>query len=265
MTAPRTISETELLAYADGQLPRERVAEIDALLARDPESSARVAAIRAQNAELVRALDPWLADPIPERLLRAAAPPSRGLPMRWWRRTVALAATLVVGMAIGWLARDGLLASQGTPTTFAQEAAFSHAIYASDRGRPVEVGAQEEARLIRWLARRLGVEVPPPDLTSAGFALVGGRLVAGNEKPTALLMYENADKQRLTLQWRRNDRNANGFEFRYATQKGVGVFYWVDTNCAYAVSGDVERPKLLEAARLVHAQLVAGYEQPPPR
>jgi anti-sigma factor RsiW len=261
MTPPRSLSETELHAYADGQLSRERAAEIEALLARDPEASALVATIRQQNAELVRALDPWLAESVPEKLLRAAAPPQRGLALRWWRETVAIAATLVVGVAIGWVVRDALLASQGTPTTFAREAAFSHAIYASDRGRPVEVGAQEEARLVRWLARRLGVEVPPPDLTSAGFALVGGRLVAGNEKPTALLMYENAEKQRLTLQWRKNERKANEFEFRYAAENGVGVFYWVDTNCAYAVSGDVDRTKLLEAARLVHAQLVAGYAE----
>ena len=89
--------------------------------------------------------------------------------------------------------------------------------------------------------------------------------MAGNEKPTALLMYENADKQRLTLQWRKNARRADEFEFRYAAENGVGVFYWVDTNCAYAVSGDVDRTKLLEAARLVHAQLVAGYAPHPQR
>ena len=45
--------------------------------------------------------------------------------------------------------------------------------------------------------------VHAPDLNSVGYALVGGRLVAGNEKPTALFMYENADKQRLTLQARK--------------------------------------------------------------
>ena len=256
---PRSPSEAELHAYADGQLSSERAAQIEALLARDPESAALVATIRQQNAELIRALDPWLGEPVPDRLLRAAAAPPRGLAIRWWRETLALAATLVLGVAIGWLVRDELLESRGTPTSFAQEAAFSHAIYASDRGRPVEVGAQEEARLVRWLARRLGVEVPPPDLTEAGFSIVGGRLGAGNEKPTALLMYENADKQRLTLQWRKNDRRADEFEFRYAAENGVGVFYWVDTNCAYAVSGDVDRTKLLEAARLVHAQLVAAY------
>ena len=174
---------------------------------------------------------------------------------------MALAATLVVGIAVGWFGREALLVSQGTPTTFAREAAFSHAIYARDQGRPVEVGAQEEARLVRWLTRRLGVEVPPPDLSGMGYTLVGGRLVASNEKPTALLMYENADKQRLTLQWRKNDPKANEVAFRYAVENGVGVFYWVDANCAYALSGDIDRARLLAVANIVHAQLVAAYAQ----
>jgi anti-sigma factor RsiW len=270
MTPPRPLSESDLHAYADGQLPPDRVVEVEAALARDPESAARIASIRKQNAELAKALDPWLEEPVPERLLEAAMPPSadrvagvqgRRSALHAWRPAAALAATLVVGIAIGWIGRESLLVSHGVPTTFAREAAFSHAIYARDQGRPVEVGAQEEARLVRWLARRLGIEVPPPDLASTGFLLVGGRLVASNEKPTALLMYENPQKQRLTLQWRKSGPNANEFAFRYAEENGVGVFYWVDANCAYALSGDVDRTRLLEVARIVHAKLEEGYAQ----
>ena len=75
-----------------------------------------------------------------------------------------------------------------------------------------------------------------------GFALVGGRLVAGNEKPTALVMYENAEKQRLTLQWRKQEPGAGETAFRYALENGVGVFYWIDDQCAYALSGNA-RPR----------------------
>ena len=121
--------------------------------------------------------------------------------------------------------------------------------------------AQEEARLVRWLTRRLGVEVPPPDLTGLGYRLVGGRLVAGNEKPMALIMYETADKQRLTLQWRKNDPKTSEAAFRYAVESGVGVFYWVDANCVYALTGDLDRARLLAIAHIVHGQLVAGYAQ----
>jgi anti-sigma factor RsiW len=208
---------------------------------------------------LKRALDPWLSESIPQRLLNGAVPPSEPKRRTQWRSALAVAASLIAGVAIGWFARDAWLFGHGTPTSFAQEAAFSHAIYASDPGRPVEIEAKEGERLVRWLTRRIGVSVNPPDLSAAGYALVGGRLVAGNEKPTGLLMYENAEKRRLTLQWRKNEPGAREVAFRYAAEGDVGILYWIDRNCAYALSGNVDRTQLFALAHAVDAQLTAGY------
>lgn len=254
---PDPISDIDLSAYADGELTAERAAAVEAALARDPDAAAGVSAIRTQNRLLADALDPWLTEPIPERLLAAATPPRGGV-ARSWRPALGLAATLLLGLALGWFARDVVLERQGIPTTFAREAAYTHVIYAADARRPVEVWANEEQNLVRWLSRRLGVQVPAPNLNSIGFALVGGRLVAGNEKPTALLMYENPDKQRLTLQWRRNDAGAAETAFRYAVENGVGIFYWIEDDCSYALSGNVDRGQLLAAARVVYGQLAAA-------
>jgi anti-sigma factor RsiW len=259
MTHPSQLSDADLGALADGQLSPERVAAIEAALLRDPEAATRLAAMRGQNASLRRVLDPWLAEPIPQRLLDAAVPPSEPRSRPSWRSAAAVAASLVVGVAIGWFARDAWLVEHGTPTSFAQEAAFSHAIYTSDPGRPVEIEAKEGERLVRWLTRRIGVSVNPPDLSAAGYALVGGRLLAGNEKPTGLLMYENADKRRLTLQWRKNEPGAREVAFRYAAEGDVGILYWIDRNCAYALSGNVDRTQLFALAHAVDAQLTAGY------
>ena len=259
MTPSTPLSDTDLSAYADGQLSPERAAAVEAALARDPEAAARLHAIREQNRLLARALDPWLVEPIPQRLLDAAVSPVA--PRRaWWRHPApAVAASLVVGVSIGWFARDAWLVGQGTPTTFAQQAAFSHTIYASDQGRPVEIAAADSERLVRWLSRRTGVNVQAPDLTSVGFALVGGRLVAGNEKPTGLFMYEDASKRRLTLQWRKNDPGTREVGFRYASEGDVGILYWIDRNCAYALSGNADRGQLFALARLVDSQLTASY------
>lgn len=264
MPSPSPISDTELNAYADRQLAPDRVAALESALARDPEMAARLAAIRAQNAAITQALDPWLGEPIPGRLLAAATPPaSRGpaLSLSWWRPAGALAATLAIGIAAGWFGREAMLERQGMPTTFPRQAAYAHVMYAGDRGRPVEISAQEEQRLERWLTRRLGIAVSPPDLSAVGFKLVGGRLVAGNEKPTGLFMYEDAEGRRLTLQWRKNEPGTREVAFRYAEESGVGIFYWVDGNCAYALLGDVDRPRLLAVARTVSEQLAAAYAQ----
>ena len=171
---------------------------------------------------------------------------------------LAVAATLVVGVGVGWFGRDALIERAGTPTTFARQAAFAHALYAADVNRPVEIWAAEEKRLVTWLTKRLGFQVHAPDLNAVGYALVGGRLVAGNEKPTALFMYENADKQRLSLQVRKQAPGTGEAAFRYAVENGVGVFYWIDDACGYAISGNVDRAQLLKIAHVVYGQLAAA-------
>ncbi len=266
--SPNAIPDADIHAYADGQLAPDRAAVVDAALAADPELAARVAEIRAQSAALRDALDPMLAEPIPDRVLAAASAPKARFDGRLRRGFVAAfaaAATLMLGVGIGWLGRDIVIERGGVPTTFPRQAAVAHALYAADVRRPVEVWANEEKSLVTWLTRRLGFQVYAPDLNGIGYALVGGRLVAGNENPTALLMYENADKQRLTLQIRRQSRGGKASTgtgetaFRYAVESGVGVFYWIDDeDCGYAISGNVDRAQLLKIAQVVYGQLAAA-------
>jgi anti-sigma factor RsiW len=256
------LSDADLSAYADRQLPPDRAAAVEATLAADSALALRVAEIRAQNAALRDALDPVLAEPIPERLADAARPPPaaarRAVFLRRWRLpAMAAAATLVLGVAIGWFGRDALIERTAAPATFARQAAFAHALYAADARRPVEVWATEEKGLVTWLTKRLGFQVMAPDLNRLGYALVGGRLVAGGELPTALFMYENADKERLTLQVRKQAPGIGETAFRYAVENGVGVFYWIDDSCGYALSGTVDRGQLLAVARVVYGQLAA--------
>jgi anti-sigma factor RsiW len=266
---PAAIPETDVHAFADGQLTPERAAVLEAALGRDPELAERVAEIRARNAMLRDALDPVLAEPIPDRLLDAARRPARaagrGGARRWIAPAFGAAATLVLGVGLGWFGRDALIERTGTPTTFPRQAALAHALYAADVRRPVEVWANEEKSLVTWLTKRLGFQVHAPDLNGVGYALVGGRLVAGNEQPTALFMYENGDKQRLSLQVRKqssinavSSTGSGETAFRYAVENGVGVFYWIDDACGYAISGNLDRAQLLKIAHVVYGQLAAS-------
>jgi anti-sigma factor RsiW len=263
---PNTVSDADLNAYADGQLAPEQVAAVEAALARDPELAMRVADYRAQSGLLRDALDAVLAEPIPERLLAAASPAALREPSlvrRWGIPALAAAATLILGVGLGWFGRDATIERAGTPTTFARSVAYAHALYAADARRPVEVWAAEEKSLVTWLTKRLGFKVYAPDLNGLGYALVGGRLVAGNEFPTALFMYENADKERLSLQVRKQsarprsgDAPTGETAFRYEIENGLGVFYWIDDeNCGYAISGKLDRTQLLKMAHVVYAQL----------
>lgn len=257
---PLRVEDADVHAYADGRLDGERTAAFDALAVRDPAFAATVAGIRAQSDALRAALDPVLNEPIPERLLQLAAPPARPDATARLRRHLpglAAAAMLVIGVALGWFTRGYEIERGGTPTSYARQVAFTHALYAADVNRPVEIWAAEEKRLVTWLTKRLGHPVHAPDLNQFGYALVGGRLVAGNEKPAALFMYENADRQRLSLQVRRTQEHGDA-AFRFAVENGVAIFYWIDDAFSYALSGNLDRTALLAIARLVYGQLAAA-------
>ena len=253
------LSGDDLNAYADRQLSSERAAQVEARLAEEPALAARVAVIQRQNALLRGAFDPWLSEPLPRELIVAATASRSGRSRahRPWPLLAAVA-SLVVGVGVGWLMRGEMLQREGTPVTFARQAALTHAIYATDVNRPVEMWANEEERLVRWLSKRLNFPLHAPNLNSAGFALVGGRLVAGNERPGALFMYENADKQRISLFVRKDAENSGETAFRYAQEGGVGVFYWIDDACGYALSGNLDKTQLLSIARIVYGQLAAA-------
>src|SRR5436305_1076840 len=257
MSSNMPLSDDELHAYADNQLSRERASEVAATLAHDSALAARVAEIRRQNALLREALDPWLGEPLPRELLAAAAGSAARPRLRWLPTALAVAASVVLGIGIGWFGRSEMLELAGTPVTFPRQAALTHALYAADANRPVEIWAAEEQRLVSWLSKRLGFALHAPDLNGVGFALVGGRLVAGNEKPGALFMYENADHQRISLLVRKDSSPSGETAFRYAFEDGVGVFYWIDDACGYAISGRIDRGQLLAISRVVYGQLAA--------
>ncbi|HTP99574.1 MAG TPA: anti-sigma factor [Casimicrobiaceae bacterium] len=256
---PLPVTDADVNAYVDGQLAPARAPAMEDALARDPALAARVAELRSQNAALHDAFDTWLAEAPPERLVAAtaAAPARPRTAPRWLGAALAAAASLVIGVGAGWFGRDLTLARDGTPTTFPRQAALVHALYAGDANRPVEIWAAEEKRLVNWLSKRLGFAVHAPDLNALGFALVGGRLVAGNENPSALFVYENADKQRLTLLVRKPVAPQTETAFRYAFEDGVGVYYWLEENCSYALSGNLDRAQLLAIGRVVYGQLAA--------
>lgn len=149
-TAGNPITEADLHAYADGQLPPGRHAEVDAFLAAHPQDLARVHAWQAQRRALHALLDPVLDEPLPLRL--PLSPPARRLP---WRAVAACAAIAVISASSAWMARGAMDArhlqtvlATAIPDRaaggYAQRAAIAHAVYAPDMGRPVEVSGDNK-------------------------------------------------------------------------------------------------------------------------
>jgi anti-sigma factor RsiW len=244
------VTEQDLHAYVDRQLDAARRQEVEAHLAADPVAAEKVVAYRRQNETLHALFDPTLDEPIPARLRKPARttwPVLRYAAMMGW---------LAVGLVAGWAARGPGVVPM-TVASLPQQAAIAHVVYSAEVLHPVEVGADQEAHLVKWLSKRLGNEVRPPDLNQAGFQLVGGRLLPGSDGPAAQFMYQDAKGLRLTLYVRTHAPDARDTAFRYEKSDRVGVFYWVDGPLGYALSGELDRARLLDVAKLVYHQLAS--------
>jgi len=263
--SPLPITETDLQAYVDARLPEARRAEIDAYLAGHPEEAARLAAYRAQKDALRDLFGPVLDEALPENLSRLAeaaprplAPAARPLMERWSLQRIAagLLVALLGGVG-GWLGHARYqsveVMAQGTPLP--RQAAVAHVVYSPDVRRPVEVTADQEEQLVKWLSKRLGTPVAPPKLGTIGYELIGGRLLPGNSGPVAQFMYHDSTGQRLTLYVSTENATNRDTGFRFAREGAVNVFYWVDGHFGYALSAGIDKGELARVATAVYDQL----------
>jgi anti-sigma factor RsiW len=146
-----------------------------------------------------------------------------------------------LGVAIGWFGRAKCWNCRHA-VTFQRQAALTHAL-AADANRPVEVWANEEERLVRWLSA-LEFPLHAPNLNALGCAgrrrLVagnGGRAVHGENRigsasPLCARMASHRGKPRSGTPW-----------------KTVSASSTDDEDCGYALSGRLDRGQLLAIAR----------------
>jgi anti-sigma factor RsiW len=250
------VSEHDLQAYADGELPQEHHAAVAAWLAAHPEDAERIENYRRLATELRTTYGGVLDEPVPERLQRALRPART-------RRLAAVAGWVVCGVALGGIMGWQLHSMQASPTAasevatvLARRAAVAHATYSPEVRHPVEVGADQEAHLVTWLSKRLGTQLRAPKLEGVGYSLVGGRLLPGEQGPVAHFMYQCNRGTRVTLYVRSDMGSNRSTAFRYAREGTVGVFYWVDGKSGYALSsGDISKEDLLNVANAAYQQL----------
>jgi anti-sigma factor RsiW len=246
----KPIPDDEIHALVDGELDDRRRVEIEAKLAERPEEGARVRAYREMNEALRAHYDPVLDEAIPQRLLEQHS---------WWRARAKLfaraAAVLALGVAIGWVSRGYAPAPSGPSAALPRQAAIAHVVYSPEVRHPVEVGADEEEHLLRWLSKRLGTELKCPNLTAYGFELVGGRLLSGPNGPVAHFMFQDAKGTRLTLYVSGQRTDSRETTFRFSQEDRVSVFYWIEGSFGYALSGEMGREQLLNMANAVYQQL----------
>lgn len=269
-------NDSKLSAWLDGELEAHESAQVEAWIGRHPEAAQRVRDWAADRDALRARFDPVLNERVEPRLARAAMQRTeRPAAAPAWARAAALAGVFVLGGALGALVAGQVarspaptLAERASPPAvpWVQRAAVAHSVYVPEVRHPVEVSvadktapdlrAQEE-HLARWLTRRLDVPVKLFDLREHGFELVGGRLLPDAAGPSAQLMYQRGERERVTVYLRKPDSGPAAdapAAFQYARRGELGLFYWVEGPTGYALVGDLPRDRLLALAEAIHRQ-----------
>ena len=202
-----------------------------------------------QNNLLRRQFDPVLTEPIPARMYL-----KRPAWLDYARAAVFIAVGVGIGLSIPWM-RPTPQAAAIAITPLPVRAARAHLVYSPEVRHPVEVEAKEQDHLVKWLSKRLDLQLKVPVLSTEGFELLGGRLLPGNDGPVAQFMYQDATGKRLTLYVTRPHKGDEITAFRFAQEGRVSVFYWIDRDCGYALSGELDKPQLSRVASLVYRQL----------
>ena len=266
--------ETMLHAWVDGELAPESAAQVAQWLTEHPNEAARVAAMQAQRASLQALHVRVLEEPVPPQLRRALRRP----PLQWrWPHALAAGLMLILGLGLGYdlgggrghgaLPRPGGAMAQ--LPIFVREAAAAHVVYVPEQRHPVEVAAQQQAHLVQWLSKRLGVRLKVPVLDAEGFHLVGGRLLPGESgQSRAQFMYEDAAGQRVTLYTSvlSQDKPAAAAPaaFQWTANGSTQGFYWIDGHQGYALSAELPRERLHVLAETIYRQLTGTPSLPSP-
>ena len=254
MTDPKIpVTEDELHAYVDNELPAERRGDVEAWLASHPDDAERVQSWRTMAEALHARYDQVANEPVPKRLeLERLVQP----PRKWVYGAIAASLlAFVAGGGAGWLVH-GAAATPSTFQSFTADALEAYRLYVVEVRHPVEVPGSEKAHLQQWLTKRCGWEVLAPELGATGLKLVGGRLLPGPTGPASFLMYEGPSGERFTVYTAKATSETT--QMRYTTQEHNGgkdgALFWADRGVGYVVSGTSDRERLSQVSRLVYDQ-----------
>lgn len=241
----------DLVAHAEGRLPAGSAlrARVEEHLHHHPEDAARVDAYRRQD-ELLRAAYGDIArEPLPSRLQERLQQPERSHPR------LALAASLVIGIAVGWLVAQieyvprngdggGTLAEQTTQSlTGTDEVADADASGIVDTGA-VNTGGAGDMLLPEG----------SPDLSSIGLTATGN--VSLGDPAAGLRRYEYRDISGETVQLLVTRDPLIDPASVYTLQNGdFALAYWHQGDNTYLLSGVIEPDRLQALAHETMATL----------
>jgi anti-sigma factor RsiW len=255
-----TVKEDELNAYIDGQLPSARLSAVTRYLATHPSEAKRIASYLAQRDALRAAFSTPEAESLPPELNFRRLLKARARRRLQWHVATAAALALIVGGAAGWFLHSSAPPSRVAHAMLAlEEQAFAaHTVYTVDVGHLGAIPGSGNDTLAQWLSIHLNRKATLPDLSAAGYKLMGGWLL-GSESGTAsaLLLYETSDGRRLSLLMRpmAPDLSSPEVELSRGTWNTCA---WIAYGMGYALVAEAPRDELDRLSDQIRGEFQPG-------
>ena len=251
-----SIDETDLLAYADGDLSPARMAEVDAVVARAPELAARLAVMRASVLPYRAAYEAQPLPPLPTSLSTRVADLIEAESRRQRARRssgprlVAAFAAGVVCCALSWTLLSTwqplALTARGV-APWIQAVADYQQLYSRETLADVTEDPQLSERIIGELRVVDGMTVRVPDLRSAGLTFKRVQRLSFHRQPVVQMVYlpEHGDPIAVCI-----TRDVRADEDPHVQQiDELSTVSWRRGNLGYVLLGKAPAQSMLELAR----------------
>lgn len=244
------VTDFDLVAYADGKLDPARAETVRRYIEENPDAAGRVRAFQKQNAELQARFDPVLEEPLPDHLAALTRNSGAEGTGRKALKAAAVAVLAVFTGASGWVLGRATQASDFAAASFASDATAAH----ERANTELPNGAEGTSAPLRWLTKRVSLELKTPDLRARNYQLVAHEKVRLNGQPGVQLVYENPTRGRLSVFLRKRWRSSPP-QVHLTTDGPRPLAYWLDGPIAYGVVGDLDRRDLQALARDIEGKI----------
>ena len=173
--------------------------------------------------------------------------------------SAVLAAAMVVALLVlvPWMTESRKSADL---VPLAVEVAAKHLLYSDRPGSGLEITTSEPSNMTRWVERRIGLPLKPPELDQADARLIGGRISSLADAQAAYLLYERGGR-RISLFVTRSVPGVSGggsrslvegVELSTSALRGVVLAWWEeeDEGRLYAAASTGDPDRLREFALL---------------
>jgi anti-sigma factor RsiW len=249
-----TCDEAEILLHAliDGELDAGHAREVEAHLAACAKCAAAARDYREMQKTMADGALRYAAPPELRRRIEASLPQARAPTRR------AMLKGFAMGSALSAIAASGLFAVilRGDDEARLQSEFVSAHLRSLQANHLTDVVSTDQHTVKPWFNGRLDVAPPVADLSSQGFALIGGRLDYIDGRPVGALIYRR--RQHVINLFVTQGAGTEPRAAKVETVQGFNIRRWSERGLDYWAVSDLARDELANFGEKFAAAARAG-------